>query len=61
LFGTNDRYVQDAKAIKEKAPELHEKVKAGAMTLPQAKREVALAEKRAEPEAKAVSSSFYGR
>src|SRR5262249_44720623 len=34
---TNPRYVSDAKAIKEKAPELHEKVKAGELTIPQAR------------------------
>jgi hypothetical protein len=53
LVGSNSRYIQDAKTIKQSAPELHEKVKAGKMTLPQAKREVQKAEKRAELQAKA--------
>jgi len=40
LFGTNDRYVQDAKAIQERRPDLLEKVKTGELTIPQAKREI---------------------
>jgi hypothetical protein len=53
LVGSNHRYIQDAKAVKKAAPDLHEKVKAGKITLPRAKREVKKAEKRAELQAKA--------
>jgi len=38
--GVNDRYVQDAKKVKEEAPEVFEKLKAGQITLQNAKREV---------------------
>lgn len=40
MFGTNARYVQDAKALKEEAPDLFEQVRGGALTIPQAKREL---------------------
>lgn len=40
LTGTNSKYVSDAKAVKEKAPDLFEKVKNGEITLPQAKQRV---------------------
>lgn len=53
LTGTSGRYVQDAKKVKEKAPELLDKVKAGEMTLPQAKAEVRRQEKREELKARA--------
>lgn len=56
LVGTNPRYIQDAKAVKAAAPELHEKVKAGTITLPQAKREVQRAEKRTVLEEKAKAA-----
>lgn len=36
--GVNPRYVSDAKAIKESAPEVFEKVKSGEMSIPEAKR-----------------------
>lgn len=39
--GVNDRYVQDAKKVKAEAPEVFEKLKAGKITLQDAKREVA--------------------
>jgi hypothetical protein len=39
--GVNDRYVQDAKKVKTEAPEVFEKLKAGRITLQDAKREVA--------------------
>ena len=42
LFNTNRQYVQDAKALKEKAPDKFEEVKAGKKSLPQAVREVRL-------------------
>jgi protein gp37 len=40
-FGTNRQYVSDAKKIKEEAPEVFEKMKAGEVSMPKAKREVA--------------------
>jgi len=39
--GVNDRYVQDAKKVKAQAPEVFERLKAGKITLQDAKREVA--------------------
>lgn len=39
--GVNDRYVSDAKKVKTEAPEVFEKLKAGRITLQDAKREVA--------------------
>ena len=39
--GVNDRYVQDAKKVKSEAPEVFERLKAGKITLQDAKREVA--------------------
>lgn len=39
--GVNDRYVSDAKKVKQEAPEVFEKLKAGKITLQDAKREVA--------------------
>jgi hypothetical protein len=39
--GVNDRYVSDAKKVKTKAPEVFERLKAGKITLQDAKREVA--------------------
>jgi hypothetical protein len=53
-IGTNRTYVNDARKIYEKRPELHEKVKAGEMTIPQAKTEIKRQEKRQELEAKAA-------
>lgn len=41
LVGTNRQYVQDAKKIKAETPDLFEAVKAGKVTIPAAKREVA--------------------
>lgn len=38
--GVNDRYVSDAKKVKEEAPEVFERLKAGKITLQDAKREV---------------------
>ena len=38
--GVNERYIFDAKNIQSKAPELAEKIKAGSMTIPEAKREI---------------------
>lgn len=40
IAGTNPRYIQDAKKIKSEAPDVHEQVKSGAMTIPQAKEEM---------------------
>lgn len=39
--GVNDRYVSDAKKVKAEAPEVFERLKAGKITLQDAKREVA--------------------
>jgi hypothetical protein len=39
--GVNDRYVSDAKKVKNEAPEVFERLKAGKITLQDAKREVA--------------------
>jgi hypothetical protein len=39
--GVGERYVQDAKKVKQEAPEVFEKLKAGKITLQDAKREVA--------------------
>ena len=39
--GVNDRYVQDAKKVKQDAPEVFDRLKAGKITLQDAKREVA--------------------
>lgn len=52
-FGTNPRYIQDAKAIREQAPDLLKKVADGQLTLPQAKQELRRDQKRAELKAKA--------
>jgi DNA modification methylase/ParB-like chromosome segregation protein Spo0J len=51
-FNTSPRYVQDAKTVKTKAPDLHEKVKTGEITVFQAKRQVKDQEKRVEMKAK---------
>lgn len=40
LVGVSGRYVQDAKTVKERAPELAERVLAGSMTIPEAKKEI---------------------
>jgi len=47
LVGVSGRYVQDAKFVRERAPELAEKVLAGEMTLPEAKKEIRLQQKAA--------------
>ena len=52
MTGTNSRYVQDAKTIKSKSPELHKKILDGKITVPRAKRALDRAEKRATLEAK---------
>jgi site-specific DNA-methyltransferase (adenine-specific) len=54
--GTNGRYVSDAKAVMEKAPDLVQKVKDGTLTLPQARQEVRRREKREELTAKAAAA-----
>jgi site-specific DNA-methyltransferase (adenine-specific) len=54
-IGTNRTYVNDARKIHESRPDLHEKVKAGEMTIPQAKTEIKRDEKRRELEVKAVA------
>ncbi|MCH7990597.1 MAG: hypothetical protein IID46_15765 [Planctomycetes bacterium] len=45
LFGVSGRYVDDAISVKRENPELHEKVKSGEMTLPQAKTKIREAER----------------
>ena len=45
MFGVSGRYVDDAVTVKRKNPELHEKVKSGEMTLPQAKTQIRLSER----------------
>jgi len=47
LVGVSGRYIQDAKFVRERAPELAEKVLAGEMTLPEAKKEIRLQQKAA--------------
>jgi len=47
LVGVSGRYVQDAKFVRERAPELAEKVLAGEMTLTEAKKEIRLQQKAA--------------
>lgn len=49
LFNTNPRYVSDAKRIKADAPDVFEQVKAGEMTIPQAKRELVKRERKDAP------------
>ena len=52
-FGINSRYIQDAKAIRDAAPQLLDQVVRGERTLPQAKQELRREQKRAELKAKA--------
>lgn len=52
ITNTNRQYVSDAKRIAEKSPELLEQVRTGELTIPEAKRQIKLNEKRevwAEP------------
>jgi site-specific DNA-methyltransferase (adenine-specific) len=60
LTGASARYVQGAKKVKEKSPAAFEKVKAGEMTLSQAKRQVAREEKMRELESKAKAARKIG-
>lgn len=39
-FGTNPRYVSDAKKLSQESPEIFERVRAGEITIPQAKRQI---------------------
>jgi len=55
-IGTNRTYVNDARKVREKRPDLHEQVKAGKMTIPQAKTEIKRQEKRQELEVKAAEA-----
>jgi site-specific DNA-methyltransferase (adenine-specific) len=52
-IGSNRTYVNDARKICEQRPDLHEKIKAGQMTIPQAKTEIKRENKRKELEQKA--------
>lgn len=47
-FNTNPRYIQDAKLLRDEAPQLLEQVKLGERTLPQAKQELRRQQKREE-------------
>lgn len=53
LLGVGKQYVADAKKLKQQAPELHEQVKTGRLTLPQARQEVKRREKREQLQAMA--------
>ena len=52
-FGANPRYIQDAKTLRDAAPQLLDQVVRGERTLPQAKQELRREQKRAELKAKA--------
>jgi N6-adenosine-specific RNA methylase IME4 len=54
-FGTNPRYVSDAKKLHDEAPDLFEQVKAGEVGLPRAKREAKQRQKVAEVKEYAAS------
>jgi DNA modification methylase len=54
-IGTNRTYVNDARKVYEKRPDLHEQVKAGKLTIPQAKTEIKRQEKRQDLETKAAA------
>lgn len=58
LVGTNPRYIQDAKTIKSAAPDLHEQVKAGTITLPKAKQKVRQIAKDKLRQAARIQQSF---
>ena len=45
IVGTNARYVSDAKKIAQQAPDLFDDVRSGAITIPEAKREIKAREK----------------
>lgn len=47
ILGVNPHYITDAKNIQEKAPDLADKVRAGEMTIPEAKKEVKARETKA--------------
>jgi len=49
IMGTSQKYVSDAKNIATQAPDLLEQVKAGEMTIPSAKRELAARERKDSP------------
>ena len=46
LFGVNERYIGDAKNIKQEAPEIFEQLKSGELSIPEAKKAVRSAEDR---------------
>ncbi|MCZ6907651.1 MAG: hypothetical protein O7G28_10225 [Deltaproteobacteria bacterium] len=46
LFNTNRQYIQDAKLIRAKDPQLHEAIKRGEVTIPQAKQKLGMAKER---------------
>lgn len=49
ITGANPRYIQDAKKIKREAPDLIPEIQSGAMTIPQAKREMVKRERIESP------------
>jgi site-specific DNA-methyltransferase (adenine-specific) len=59
-FGVSARGVQDAKAVMNKSPELHEQVKAGTIKRSQAKRQLANREKLAAMAAKVAEAKAAG-
>jgi len=56
ILQTNRQYVSDAKAIRDKAPDLADQVRSGEKTIPQAKREIT---KRERAEAPPMPSEKY--
>lgn len=59
--GCAARYVQDAKAVKDQAPDLFEKVRSGATTLPKAKKEIKRREREKRKEEAAASGAQLPR
>jgi len=59
LFDTNIQYYQDAKRIKQEAPELLEQVRTGEMNIPQARREIVRREREALPEPPPLPQGKY--
>lgn len=63
IVGTNRQYVSDAKKLKQEEPELFERVRSGEITIPEAKKEVRIAERAkrdAELESPSLPTGRYG-
>jgi len=60
-FGTNPRYIQDAKAIRDRSPALLKQVAEGQMTLPQAREQLRRQEKQQELKRKARKAGKAGK